>query len=250
MSAPVALYTLGQTPRPDLVPPMVAALNAPDVRVIGVLDGVDPSEIRAPLAGNYPLKTRMSDGTEVQTDCAFLRPRLQELISAHDEDVLMHMVLSVAPFKRLRAEGTLVRPFEHGCRALAARHIHEICVIVPYREQVFHAHQKWEFAGFSAHIHCVEDRKEGLAVEQWVAECTRGYRVDGVVIDFVGYSKGLTTKLETALGLPVIDLGFEAMRFGKSLLEEFESIEAELSTNMGLKSRFSPIARRARMRAN
>ena len=225
MSAPVALYTLGQTPRPDLVPAMAAALNMPDVRVLGVLDGLDPGEIRGPLPGNYPLKTRLSDGTEVATDCQFLQPRLQALIDQQDDNVLMHIVLSVAPFRSLHAEGALLRPFEHGCRALAARHIHEICVIVPYREQLFAAHQKWEMAGFSARILCVEERPADLPVEEWVGECVREKRTDGVVIDFVGYSKALTQRLEYALDLPVVDLGFEAMAFAHTMLEEFGAIE-------------------------
>ena len=227
MSAPVALYTLGQTPRPDLVPSMVASLNAPEVRVFGVLDGLDPTEIRGPLTGNYPLKTRLSGGEEVETDCQFLQPRLQQLIAANEDEYIMHIVLSVAPFGALHARGGLLRPFEHGCRALAARHIHEICVMVPYREQVFHSRQKWEFAGFSANVVCVEDRPQEHPVEEWMAVSIGDVTTHGIVIDFVGYSRALTRQLEGALGLPVMDLGFEAMSFARSVLEEFDELERE-----------------------
>ena len=224
MSASVALYTLGQTPRPDLVPPMAAALNTPDVRVLGVLDGLEADEVRGHELGNYPLKTRMTDGGEVLTDCGFLQPRLQQLIAAEEEEVIMHIVLSVAPFQSLHAEGILIRPFEHGCRVLAANHVHEICVVVPYREQVFYSHQKWEAAGFSAHLMCVEDRPEQVAVGDWLAECALTRQTEGVVIDFVGYSKALTQSLEKALNIPVYDLGFEAMDFGRNVLEEFDGL--------------------------
>lgn len=224
MSVPVALYTLGQTPRPDLVPPMVAALNTPDVRVLGVLDGLEATDIRGHELGNYPLKTRLADGTEVSTDCQFLQPRLQALIDAEEEEVVMHIVLSVAPFQSLHAEGILIRPFEHGCRVLAANHVHEICVVVPYREQVFYSGQKWEAAGFSACVMCVEDRPGEVPVDEWLASCATGRGAEGIVIDFVGYSKALTTNLEKSLNIPVYDLGFEAMAFGRSVLEEYDRI--------------------------
>ncbi len=239
MSAPVAIYTLGQTPRPDLVPQMIATLGASDVKVIGVLDDVPESDIREPLTGNYPLKTRLSDGREIRTDCKFLQPKLQDLIEAHDDDVVMHIVLSVAPFRNLHAEGILIRPFEHGCRTLATRHIHEICVLVPYTEQVFHAHQKWAAAGFSANILCVEEKPNGISVEEWVSRCVTAHNADGVVVDFVGYSRLLTTRLEFALGIPVLDLGFEAMEFGRGCLEEFDSIERSLFADTGVQPRLT-----------
>jgi len=225
MSAPIALYTLGQTPRPDLIPAMAAELNSPDIQIFGVLDGIDPSQVPAARPGNYPLKTRLSNGVEIESDCGFLQPRLQQLIDAQDSNVLMHIVLSVAPFRSLHAEGTLLRPFEHGCRVLASRHIHEICVIVPYRAQVFHARQKWGDAGFSARILCVEEKPEQMAVESWVRSHFSTVRTDGIVIDFVGYAKGLANRLEQELGIPVIDLGFEAVRFGRTLMQEFQELE-------------------------
>ena len=204
---------------------MVSALNGPDIQVFGVLDGLAQSEIRQPLTGNYPLKTRLSGGEEIETDCEFLQPRLQSLIDRNEADFVMHIVLSVAPFMALHAEGVLLRPFEHGCRALASRHIHEICVMVPYQEQVFHSRQKWETAGFSATVFCAEDRPREQPVEEWIGAGISDHAVQGIVIDFVGYSKSLTQRLEGALGLPVMDLGFEAMSFGQSVLEEFRGLE-------------------------
>ena len=250
MSTPVALYTLGQTPRPDLVPQMAAALNAPDIKVFGVLDDVPESDIREPLTGNYPLKTRLSDGREIRSDCEFLQPRLQRLIEAHDYDVVMHIVLSVAPFRNLHAEGILIRPFEHGCRTLAARRIHEVCVLVPYSEQVFHAHQKWEAAGFSVNILSVEEKPSGISIEEWVSRCVTAHNADGVVVDFVGYSRLLTTRLEFALGIPVLDLGFEAMDFGRTCLAEFESIEQRISKDREAQTRLIPSFPDNRMGAN
>ena len=89
---------------------MAAALNAPDVRVHGVLDGLETSDIPSHTLGNYPLKTRMATGEEVMTDCQFLQPRLQSLIDSEEETSVMHIVLSVAPFRSLHAEGILIQP--------------------------------------------------------------------------------------------------------------------------------------------
>lgn len=221
------MYTLGQTPRPDLVPPMAAALNAPDLRVIGVMDGMDRAEVCPPNLGNYPLKTRLSDGREVATDCCALQPRLQSLIDEQEDEVIMHVLLSVAPFQSLHSEGILIRPFEHGCRVLAANHIHEICVLVPYREQVFFSAQKWGTAGFSAHVMCMEDRPGDRSIETWLSSCSSQHAVQGLVIDHVGYSNVLFNSLREVLDIPVFDLGFEAMAFGRQLLIEFDQIESE-----------------------
>lgn len=250
MSVPVTLYTLGQTPRPDLVPPILATLNSPDVDIVGVLDGLAPEDIRPPEPGNYPLKTRLRDGREITTDCAFLRPRLQQLITEREDNTLLHLVLSVAPFRSLHAEGMLIRPFEHGCRALAQRHIHEICVIVPYREQVFHAHQKWATAGFSERILCMEDRPQSTPIEEWVGNRLRKHPAEGVVVDFVGYSKALTQHLQTALGLPVMDLGFEAAGFARTLLDEFNQIEKGMANPSSHGAHLTASLRAASMRAN
>ena len=138
----------------------------------------------------------------------------------------MHIVLSVAPFRSLHAEGILIRPFEHGCRVLAANHVHEICVVVPYKEQVFYSSQKWQTAGFSARVMCVEDRPAEVPMDAWLAGCASQRDAEGVVIDFVGYSKALTQSLERALDVPVFDLGYEAMAFGRSVLEEFDGLMA------------------------
>lgn len=205
---------------------MAAALNVPDICVRGVLDGLEEKDVRGYELGNYPLKTRMADGQEVMTDCKFLQPRLQSLIDAEEEEAIMHIVLSVAPFRSLHSKGILIRPFEHGCRVLAANHVHEICVVVPYREQVFYSGQKWQTAGFSARVMCMEDRPGEVAVDEWLAECATTHDTEGVVIDFVGYSKALTQSLEKALDVPVYDLGFEAMDFGRNVLEEFDRLMA------------------------
>lgn len=64
----VAFVTIGQSPRNDIAPQMLADLGLPAmVEQFGILDGLDDTQIAAlaPNAGEYRFASRMRDGREV-----------------------------------------------------------------------------------------------------------------------------------------------------------------------------------------
>ena len=76
--------TIGQSPRPDLIPEMKEMLGQ-DVVIIeaGALDGLTLDEVKElyPEPGDYVLITRMADGTAVKIAEKHILPKMQEQIT-------------------------------------------------------------------------------------------------------------------------------------------------------------------------
>jgi protein AroM len=87
----ITFLTIGQTPRDDLVPEIVAALPlAVDVREWGALDGLDAEEIAdlAPDEHDHALVTRLRDGDQTIIGKRWVTGRIQEYLdgNADEED--------------------------------------------------------------------------------------------------------------------------------------------------------------------
>ena len=153
----VALHTIGQTPRPDLTPFMLAALGTPYVTITGALDGLSADSIPTPDAGDYPLETRLNDGTRVEIGSSFVEPLIQSHIDRLEIDVAMHLVLCAGPFPALHSKGLLVRPFEHAAEHFASQGLSSLLVIVPFAGQGQPALNIWKNAGFSVQVRSMDE---------------------------------------------------------------------------------------------
>src|SRR6478735_2895877 len=91
----VAFFTIGQSPRSDVVPEM-ARLLGDSVRIdeFGALDGLDAAALAAmaPRDGEYRFATRMRDGAQIELDAARAEARLADVMRQADDagyDVLV-----------------------------------------------------------------------------------------------------------------------------------------------------------------
>ncbi|WP_206667703.1 AroM family protein [Muricoccus nepalensis] len=90
MSPRLAIVTIGQTPRDDVIPEMLMLLEASagrlQVQEFGVLDGLAESEIRAqvPRPREARLHTRLAGGTSVVLGSGFVVNRLEPLLQELD----------------------------------------------------------------------------------------------------------------------------------------------------------------------
>jgi protein AroM len=96
----IGLITIGQSPRDDIVPDMVAQLGR-DVEVIqaGALDGLSLAEVLtlAPQGDEAWAVSRMRDGQEVRLAKRELDPRMQQRVSelqAHGVDLIVPLCAS------------------------------------------------------------------------------------------------------------------------------------------------------------
>lgn len=108
----VAFITIGQSPRDDVMPEMLAQIGGGiEPTEFGLLDGLDRAEIAAlePAGDGYRLVSRLRDGSEVVIDKAWAERRLQEVIAEVDRrgfDLIV--LLCTGSFPHLRSKTLLV----------------------------------------------------------------------------------------------------------------------------------------------
>ena len=89
MPMKAAFVTIGQSPRPDITPPLLARVDGDvDATEFGALDGLDAAEIAAmaPEPGEDTLVTRLADGREAIIGKRKTQARLQALFDCLDDE--------------------------------------------------------------------------------------------------------------------------------------------------------------------
>jgi len=201
----VTFLTIGQTPRVDLVPELVAHLpDGVTVREVGALDGMDVNDVEAiaPAPDEARLVTRMADGTQAVVRKAWVHARLQRILEGMDAGASEVIVLlCTGEFPGLRARGIFLDAqhlVDHGVAALCAG-MHRIGVLLPLAEQSgdFHwrpqPHQEVRTTFASPYV---GDRFEAAGAE--LADC------DVVVMHCMGYTEAQRRQVASASGRPVL----------------------------------------------
>ena len=217
----VGIYTVGQTPRPDLVENLKRVAHTFRFELLGALDGLVEDQVPVCGPGGYPLETRLRDGTRIVVDAAFLGQRLQEAITKWDDRVSAHLVLCAGSFPYLRARKMLIQPFDCAVSHFAACGLRSLEVVVPFAAQVTSSVRKWEAAGFSCRAHVLLDRSASGFVERWLPESVGETSADALVIDYVGLPATDLKKAQTEMDIPVFDLGYLAI---DSLITHLETL--------------------------
>ena len=208
---PVGIYTIGQTPRPDLTAGLAGRLASFRLELRGAIDGLRRDEIPACRLGGYPLETRLSDGTRIVADADFLQPLLQESIAELDADVGAHLVLCAGPFPLLTARRPLLRPFDIAANEMSARGHRSLELLVPFAAQAGPATRKWEATGFSCRVHVLAEKPEERSVAHWLADRLAGAPADAIMFDYVGFPAAILDEVREEIGTPVFDAGHLAI---------------------------------------
>ena len=225
----VALHSIGQTPRPDLTPFIVAALGIPDIIITGALDPLTAKDVAPVAKGDFPLETRLSDGTRVEVSASFLHPLIQAQIDEVENEVDLHIVLCAGPFPDLVSKSLIVRPFEYACQVFARAKMRRLLVVVPFKGQVAPAHTKWSAVGFQTDVRSMNELEPGLTADTWLAKLASESTADALVLDYVGYSKAILDGVKRKVNIPVIDLGYLAIDFAREIITEKEKEARRLS---------------------
>ena len=207
----VGIYTIGQTPRPDLVENLKRAAHTFRFEIRGALDDLGQDQVPACAPGGYPLETRLRGGTRVVVDAAFLEPRLQEAVTKWDDRVSAHLVFCAGYFPSLRARKTLIQPFDVAVSHFAACGLRSLEVVVPFAAQATSSVRKWEAAGFSCRAHVLGKNSMSGCVEGWLPQSVGETNADALVIDYVGFPVTALKQAQTELDIPVFDLGYLAI---------------------------------------
>jgi hypothetical protein len=207
----VSVYTIGQTPRPDLTEQLADRFGPVRFEMRGALDDLPPEQIPACGSEGYPLETRLHDGTRVVVDSAFLEPRLQHAIAEWDGRVAVHLILCAGPFPGLSARRTLIRPFRVAVAELTERGLKSLEVVVPFTAQATPSAHKWEAAGFSCRMHALGEKSASGSTVQWLSDRVAATRADALVFDYVGFPAAMLHEVADEVDIPVFDLGHLAL---------------------------------------
>lgn len=205
MLSTVRFVTIGQTPRTDMVPDLVARLpEGTVVREAGALDGLDRAAVAAlaPGPGEQRLVTRMAAGTQVIVGKAKIQARLQKIFDGFGRDPSVVTVLvCTGEFPELRGPGVFLDAqhlVDHGVAAICAG-MGKIGLMLPAAEQAdeFHfkpaPHQELRITWASPYV---GDRFAEAGRE--LSGC------DAVVMHCMGFTEEQRRRVATASGRPVL----------------------------------------------
>ncbi|MGH7067684.1 MAG: AroM family protein [Acetobacteraceae bacterium] len=200
----MAFVTIGQAPRPDIVPEILGLLDVvPEHAEFGALDGLDAASVlaHAPHPGEARLYTRLASGAHLVVGTAFIEDRLEALISTLDPlgyDLIV--VISTGIFRPLSSR----TPVVHGQRALdawiAALVLGDcrIGVIYPLSQQI---------DSISRHGTLIENARSVAATGETGRLEDAAARLgpaDLILLHSVGYTEAMAREVAEATGKPVV----------------------------------------------
>lgn len=196
----IAAVTIGQTPRPDLLEPLVArAGGSVAIIEVGALDGLTAAQVPERKRMDYPLTTRLRDGTIVTLDEADLAPLVQQAIDrAEEAGAGVTLLLCAGGFASATSHGTLVRPFDAALARLHEVGARRVTVLVPFDGQAEPSRRKWAAAGFDV-APLIGD--PATLDARWIADC------HAIVLDYVGHAGRDVDDLRMRTQVPIVDLG-------------------------------------------
>lgn len=205
----IGALTIGQSPRPDLVSPLRNRLPARcQILEAGALDGLTEASLPAVHNETYPLTTQLRDGTAVMIEETFLAAKLQQALDQLEEQGVMATILLCAgTFRDLNGRRPLFKPFAVGRTILDSLGLNRIGLIAPIKEQESPIRVRWQAAGFQPTVWTADLARQDEGFIQQLNDQVEVYRLECIVLDYVGHPESLVRQLRETADIPLIDLG-------------------------------------------
>ncbi|WP_315139411.1 AroM family protein [Achromobacter marplatensis] len=214
MSAPhsrrVAFFTIGESPRSDVVPEMARLLGETvQIDEFGALDGLDAAALAAmaPRDGEYRFATRLRDGAQIQLDAAAAEARLAAVMQQADGagyDVLVPLCTgtAIAPMRTLVVEPQQV--VDHLVAGLS-QHCRKVGLVVPLAEQVDFFHMAVPLSCETQVVHASPyEADAGQAALNFAQAGQALASCDLIVMHCMGYVERMRQAVAQASGRPVL----------------------------------------------
>jgi len=212
MTVKVGFVTIGQSPREDVVPEIMALLG-PEYECLekGAMDGLNGEEIKnlKPDEGDFRLITKLRDGRSAEVGrkkiIRLLRKKIDELAS---QDVRLIALLCTDEFPSIgheRGDDKIVLQPSLLLRRAAVGRLKKgkLGVFVPLPEQKEETKRKWKRTGWRVVVEAINPYQEAGEGEK-AFQRMRNEKVDLIVLDCIGYSKETKDKLQCILDKPVL----------------------------------------------
>lgn len=206
----IAFFTIGESPRSDVVPEMQARLGAHvQVQEFGALDALD-SAARAALApreGHHRFATRLRSGGGIELDAERTEARLAEVMQAADGagfDVLVPLCTGTA---MPRLSTLVVEPQQVVDLQIAAlaTHCKRLGVIVPLAQQTETLHLVQPVACPVAMSHASPYEQDAAKAAAAFARAGQALaNCDLIVMHCMGYTEAMRRQVAQASGRPVL----------------------------------------------
>jgi len=205
----VALITIGQTPRPDLVVDLSRLWNNQFEFVQeGALDGLEDGEIKSlePTSGESDLITRLADGRSVYVSHHRLTPYVQAAIDrACTQRAAIVIIACTGGFDGLRADIPIIQPcniLEHSVAGVLTPG-KSVAVVVPTQGQVKEASDKWSERGYKVKaIHVASPFEDRQQLINRLTEDAQVTTADSIIYDCFGFGSDYITDLSGSYGGP------------------------------------------------
>jgi len=208
-SVRLAFFTIGESPRVDVMPDMRRILGEHvQIDEFGALDGLTP-EARAalaPRAGAYRFATRLADGSAIELDRDLTEVRLAEVMRKADGagyDALVPLCTGTAlpPMNTLMIEPQQV--VDHALVGLT-RHCRKLGIVVPLAAQVEHFHLLAPLPCDTALVHASPYDDADTARRRLVEAGQQLRDCDLIVMHCMGYQGWMRDVLSQAAGAPTL----------------------------------------------
>lgn len=205
----VGALTIGQSPRPDLIAPLISRLPEKyQLLQAGALDGLTKHSLPAIHDETYPLTTRMRDGSLVMVEESFLASRLQQALDQLDQQgAVATILLCAGTFSDLKGKRPLFKPFAIGRAVMDSLGFKRIGLIAPIKEQEAPIQQRWQAAGFLPTVWTADLALQDEGFVQRLNNNIETNKLDCLVLDYVGHPEPLVSQLRETVAVPLIDLG-------------------------------------------
>lgn len=203
----VHFLTIGQSPRPDVVPEILGMIGVAAGRIApveaGVLDGLSREDVEggSPRDGEMPLVSRLGSGEEVVIGEGWVEERMAALVAKlPDGDVAA--LLCTGPFLGIRESSALVKAgpvFDAALRAAASPGA-TVGMLIPEPRQEDDA--RGRVPDGSRCVVAVASPYTGGGAEERLAAQFR--EADVIGLNCMGYTGPLADAVERATGKPVV----------------------------------------------
>lgn len=206
----LAVLTIGQSPRVDLIPDMKKVLGEEiDIVEYGILDKFKEEEaikLLKPLEGDTVLVSRLNSGKEIVMSEEKVYPLVQEYISYIEaQNIDNILLLCTGKFPDFNFKGMLIKPFDivHSVvKGLA--NSKKVGLIVPDENQIENSLKLWKDTGVEGSIKFATPYDKDTENLGKIAEDFKDEDIPFIVLDCMGYSTEMKKIVQERSGKPVI----------------------------------------------